>query len=229
MAGSDGQGCAGASSGETPPGDGDDDAVAALFAPPLGVAAGETLRHDAGVRGWRLISGWAGEVVRVDEERRQVVDILLPGDFCLPPAPGHELIALSPVTARALPDTAPGHGAAITQLVLAAAIAQNRRLRQQVARNGRRTACERVAHLLLELCERLRIEGKGPADTLYVPVGQSTIADAVGLSYVHVSRVLNRLERSGMIERTRTRIAIQDRPGLVALSGFDGAYVRGAP
>jgi CRP-like cAMP-binding protein len=64
-------------------------------------------------------------------------------------------------------------------------------LREQIVRNGRRSARERVAHLLLELHARLAIIGQAKPDRFQMPIGQMHVADALGLSYVHVSRVFS--------------------------------------
>ena len=167
--------------------------------------------------GFLVVSGWVGEVVTVDPERRQVVDILLPGDAAAPPGSGHCVAALTPTSVLPFSqDRAPDRDAILRQ---------TRRLRQQVARNGRRTARERVAHLLLELCERLRIGGGVTDGAFDLPISQAVIADAVGLSYVHVSRVLTQLERSGMIERRRGRVTIADGAAMELFCGFDAGYI----
>ena len=211
--------------------------LATLAGAPQAFAAGEPIcgPGEAMPAGFLMLEGWAGSAVRIDTGRRQLADLILPGDawLSLGHAVGAEgaggLIALTPVVAAPITDQAlRGAGSAAPLLPWRLAdllAAQNARLVQQVARNGRRTARERVAHLLLELYERLRIKGQAGAEAFDLPVGQSVIADTVGLSYVHVSRVLTQLERGGMIERTRTTVFLRDRPALAALSGFDGAYL----
>ena len=205
----------------------------ALAGPPRAVAAGErvTVPGDAPAA-LVILEGWAGTMVRIDADRRQLADLLLPGDAWLPLGHGYAgegLVALTPLVAASVPAGALREaGRASPDLLWRAATfvaAQNARLVQQVARNGRRTARERVAHLLLELYERLRIKGQAADGAFDLPVGQSVIADMVGLSYVHVSRVLTHLERSGMIERTRTTVALRDRSALDVLCGFDAAYL----
>ncbi len=98
-------------------------------------------------------------------------------------------------------------------------------LREQIVRNGRRSANERVAHLLLELHRRAMVIGQGDQSEFRLPVSQVLIADALGLSFVHISRVLKKLVNEGMIERRKDLIIITDRDRLVELSGFSPSYL----
>ena len=181
--------------------------------------------------GYVLLEGWAGTATTITRDRRQVTDLLLPGDLWLPcrVASADRLLALTAIAVAPVPlDGLREAGRATPELwwnLVGLLDQQDARLRQQVVRNGRRSAHERVAHLLLELYERLRIKGRARDDTFDLPIGQSVIADAVGLSYVHVSRVLTQLERTGMIERGRTRVRIRDRAAIEAACGFDAAYL----
>ena len=59
-----------------------------------------------------------------------------------------------------------------------------------------------------------------------MPLRQHQLADALGLSPVHVNRVLQDLRARGLIGRSRSAIEIADRPGLVTYGEFDGAYLR---
>lgn len=99
-------------------------------------------------------------------------------------------------------------------------------LREWVANVGRRDARTRVAHILCEFAVRLRVGGLG-ADTHYeLPMTQNQLADATGLTSVHINRTLKGLEKEGLIERSNPRaINIGDWRKLAEVGDFDTNYL----
>jgi CRP-like cAMP-binding protein len=98
--------------------------------------------------------------------------------------------------------------------------------REWVANVGRRDARTRVAHLLCEFAVRLRVAGLGK-DTHYdLPMTQEQMADATGLTSVHINRTLKALEKEGLIERPNPRaIHIGDWRKLAEIGDFDTNYL----
>ena len=98
--------------------------------------------------------------------------------------------------------------------------------REWITNVGRRDARKRIAHLLCEFAVRLRIAGLG-ADTRYqLPMTQDQLADATGLTPVHVNRTLKSLEAEGLIERPDPRsICIGDWRKLAEVGDFDTNYL----
>jgi CRP-like cAMP-binding protein len=98
--------------------------------------------------------------------------------------------------------------------------------REWVANVGRRNARARVSHLLCEFAVRLRIAGLGE-DTHYdLPMTQDQLADATGLTSVHINRTLKALEKEGLIERPNPRaIHIGDWRKLAEIGDFDTNYL----
>ncbi len=90
---------------------------------------------------------------------------------------------------------------------------------------GRRDAKERTAHLLLELAARLKLVGLSTQLGYDCPLSQYMLADATGLSAVHVNRVLRELRDDGLVTFQRGKVAIHDFDGLVALADFDKTYL----
>ena len=180
--------------------------------------------------------GWAARSISLSDGRTQIVNFMLPGDifdlqvFTGQPA-DHTVRALTPVKVAALSRDKVVEIFTVSSPLAAAmwwaSVQEEAILREQVVRNGRRSARERVAHLLLELHERLRMIGEVDGDSFVLPVSQSHIADALGLSYVHVSRVLGYLEKSGFIERRRSRVTLLDRQALAKLCDFSTLYLTG--
>lgn len=87
---------------------------------------------------------------------------------------------------------------------------------------GQQTAQERVAHLILELFIRARLQWPGHrTDEMHLPLTQEHIGDATGLTGVHVNRVLRNLREEGIIEFHYRRLKIIDPDALVDVAGID--------
>jgi CRP-like cAMP-binding protein len=93
----------------------------------------------------------------------------------------------------------------------------------QVVRLGRRSALERLAHLIMEVHERLQRTGLADRATLPWPLTQEAMADVLGLSIVHVNRTLQQLRREGLITLRAGRAVIPDVERLAALAGWEAA------
>ena len=102
-------------------------------------------------------------------------------------------------------------------------------LREWVGNIGRRTASQRIAHLLCELLVRLKAVGLAEDDVYEFPLTQAELADAAGLSTVHVNRTLQELRAAGLITLKSRLLTIRDVERLKALAGFDPAYLHLAP
>lgn len=187
-----------------------------------------------------LIEGWAARVRLLADGRRILPALLLPGDVCdLPTAylrqADHGLMTLTPATLacvdrRALRDLAarrPPVAEALTWLLAS----DQARTSELVTSIGRRSALEHLAHLLCELHARLLdvggVEGNGYA----LPLTHEELADTLGLTAVHISRMLQRLRGDGLISLAAHKLVILDRPGLARLATFHPAYLhlRGTP
>jgi CRP-like cAMP-binding protein len=92
---------------------------------------------------------------------------------------------------------------------------------------GRRTAQTRLAHFLCEVSYRLKLSERSDLDAFEFPLTQSELADVLGLSTVHVNRVLQALRGRGLIELGRNRLMIQNKTGLYEVGEFDPGYLQG--
>jgi len=98
--------------------------------------------------------------------------------------------------------------------------------REWIANVGRRDARTRIAHLLCELALRLKVAGLGQQTDYEVPMTQEQLADATGLTPVHVNRTLKSLEIDALIERAHPRsITIGDWKKLTDVGDFDSNYL----
>ena len=195
--------------------------------------------------------GWACYRRMLKDGRQQIIRFLLPGDMIGSPLhPGEtwdvEVCSLTPVsvadtsslrTMLAKPDHGlPGLVDAFDRLDHAEKIG----LVDQIVRLGRQTAYERLLHLMLELHTRLEAVGQVRGDTFRAPLTQEMLADALGLSIVHVNRVLQQIRRDRLLtmrqgevtllepELMRARSDWSDRAILLIAAGQQAIQTSGA-
>jgi CRP-like cAMP-binding protein len=94
---------------------------------------------------------------------------------------------------------------------------------------GRRDARARTGHMLCEFALRLQVAGLGQQLHYELPMTQDQLADALGLTPVHVNRTLKALEAEGLIERTRRSVLIPDWKRLARVADFDPNYLHLEP
>jgi CRP-like cAMP-binding protein len=101
--------------------------------------------------------------------------------------------------------------------------------REWITNVGRRDARTRTAHVLCEFAVRQEAAGLGPLHRYELPMTQEELADALGLTPVHVNRTLKALEASGLIEREKRSVTIADWDALRRAADFDPAYLHLEP
>jgi hypothetical protein len=180
----------------------------------------------ASARGQLIVSGWACEMRVLVDGRRQIFSFLMPGDLSIPPAGGRRppfaLMALTPLNCRALREPKPPEAP-----ILAAALTAGRRLNETLRydallRMGHLTALERTVHLLLELRNRMLINGTACGDSFDLPITQGQLGDALGLSLVQVHRTLKALRRQALIRLEDQRFTLLQRERLELLAAGYG-------
>jgi CRP-like cAMP-binding protein len=101
--------------------------------------------------------------------------------------------------------------------------------REWIVNVGRREAYARIAHLLCETVTRLRAVGLSDGVSCDLPITQTELADATGLSAVHVNRSVQTLRKNGLISFRAGSLTALDWNGLVGAAGFDAAYLHISP
>lgn len=201
-----------------------------------GFAAREDIiREGEEPRGVKLVlSGWACRYKALEDGRRQIVALLMPGDLCDPNvsilrAMDHSVGALTPVSAVEIPRAAIERVMAVhprvTQALLWEQLVTAAIQREWMLSLGRRTAFERVGHLLCELFVRLRAVALTAGDACELPITQADLAEATGLSAVHMNRTLQELRGQGLIELRGKQLVIPDLQALQDAAGFDPNYL----
>lgn len=188
-----------------------------------------------------LLSGFAYRHKVTRSGERQILSVHLPGEFLdfqnsFLAVADHNVQALTRAEVAGIPVPAlqriatdyPRVGRAmwIDTLIDAAIV------REWLVNVGRRDSTSRIAHLLCELALRLREAGLSDADGYQLPMTQEQLADAVGLTPVHVNRVLQALGREGLIARDKRVIRILDGDALRDVGDFSTRYLhleRGGP
>jgi CRP-like cAMP-binding protein len=100
--------------------------------------------------------------------------------------------------------------------------------REWVVNVGRRDAKSRIAHMLCEFAARSQAAGLGPPERFELPMTQEHIADATGLTPVHVNRMLRELREEGVIERNGRQLRILDWDLMRRVGDFDATYLHAA-
>lgn len=97
--------------------------------------------------------------------------------------------------------------------------------REWTANLGRRSARVRTAHLLCEIGMRIELAGLGRRQRYELPMTQEELADALGLTSVHVNRTLMALNKDGLLHRSRDSIFVHDWRGLAREGDFSPDYL----
>ncbi|MDR6510465.1 CRP-like cAMP-binding protein [Novosphingobium capsulatum] len=158
----------------------------------------------------RIEEGWAAQYRLLPDGRRQIITLFLPGDYCEPQwlLQGRAtlpIVALTRVRARLLPHRsiqarAPHEEDSMTR-VLDAVLALLRNREKWIFNLGRMTATERLCNLICELHSRMAARNCVAVQDRYcMPLTQYDLADIVGISPVHVNRVLQNLRSDGLLE-----------------------------
>ena len=178
-----------------------------------------------------ILSGWACRQRLLPDGRRQIISFLLPGDIvgvvapCLPaPCAAVALTRVRMVEVTSL------YQAAASQGMEAPGLGQGLRvmhlldealLRDQITRLGRQTAYERFGNLLLELYHRLQNVGLANDGQFAFPLTQEMLADALGLSVVHVNRTVQQMRRDGLLELRSGTVSMPRLDALRAVADWE--------
>jgi CRP-like cAMP-binding protein len=181
-----------------------------------------------------LASGWACSYKILPSGSRQIVDFQIPGDFLglrsvLFRTSDHNVEPITPVQASQVDQqdllAAFKETPRLATAVLWAASRDEAMVVEHLVNLGRRSATERMAHFLLEMGVRLRLVGMADKSGFACPLSQYLLADALGLSAVHVNRVLRELREEGLLTFQRGRVVFDDYEGLADFASFDRAYL----
>ena len=181
-----------------------------------------------------VLEGWACRYKQLPDGRRQVVSFFLPGDLCdanifILKEMDHSIGAITAVRyAEILPadfEDLMAQSPRVTQALWWHELVTAAVQREWTTNVGQRTAFERIAHLFCELFLKLQQVGRTNGTSCDFPLTQIDIADATGLTSVHVNRTLQELRREGLIELANKRLTIPDLAALMNVAMFNPNYL----
>lgn len=181
-----------------------------------------------------MADGWACSYKILADGARQIVNFQVPGDFLgvrsvLFRTSDHNVepitvIEASEVSKADLFQTF-SKTPRLATAVLWAASRDEAMVVEHLVGVGQRPASERTAHLLLELSTRLKLVGLGDKSGFACPLTQYHLADAMGLTPVHVNRVLREIREAGLMTFQNGRVTFDDYEGLIDFADFDRTYL----
>lgn len=180
-----------------------------------------------------MIDGWGARYKLLPDGARQITAFLIPGDFCdlhvtILGEMDHGIATLTKSRVAYIPR---GKMDALTErpsLAKAfwwATLVDESVLRNWIVNIGRRDAYEAIGHLICELYVRMKNVGLVEDLRYDLPLTQEEIGDALGLTAVHVNRVLQRLRSEDLISFRRGSLIIHDYERLEKASGFNANYL----
>jgi CRP-like cAMP-binding protein len=194
------------------------------------VAEGEASRA-----GFVVTRGIACRYRVLADGRRQILTFLIPGDFFdlhafMLRAADHSVGSIGPTRIAVINrdrviDLIANHpriGAALWW----SAMQEGAMLRERIVSIGRRSARGRLAYLLCELVWRQRAIGLAEDHTIRLPLTQTDLADSLGLTSVHLNRVLQGFRRDQLITLEQRRLTLLDMKRLEVISGITPAYLQ---
>jgi len=181
-----------------------------------------------------IVHGWACTFKDLQDGSRQVIDVLIPGDIAglrtgLLTSPAQSFGTISEVEAAEISSHAIlrlfEQWPRIASSLLWAAGQDSAILAERLVDIGRRSATARIAHFLLELGARLQVIGQATHRGFPCPLTQHDLANALGLTAIHVNRVLRELRERNLLAFRNAEVEFLDRKRLAALAQFDPGYL----
>ena len=182
-----------------------------------------------------LLEGHTCRYRMLSDGRRQITAVLVPGDVCdleavMRGRADYSVAALTTCTLGEIPTERIADPTALdaemTRALWRRLLRDEAISREWLVGMGKRTALERVAHLLCELWVRLEVAGLASGAQFEFPLTQVELADVLGLSAVHMNRSIKKLRDTGLIRLSNGTLTILDIPALEGAAGFDPAYLR---
>lgn len=181
-----------------------------------------------------VLEGWVCRYKILPAGTRQITAFLMPGDACdlhikLLEQMDHSIQAVTPALVASIPKAdmqALMHDYPnVANAMYSAQLVDEAVLRAWIVSMGRRSSTERVAHLLCELYLRAIGIGHPIGEPFSLPLSQIVLADALGMTAVHINRILKELRLASAISLNRGNIAIADSAQLIRIAGFDENYL----
>ena len=182
-----------------------------------------------------ILSGFACRYVTLHGGQRQILGYLLPGDIfdvraCFAQKTDFFVQSLSEMRVSTIPGpalmTLSDRSPQLMRELWRLTAIEDAITRQWQLNVGRRSAIQRLSHLLCECFVRLSAAGAANDNSCSIPLTQAHIADALALTPVHVNRTLTQLRKAGLAVLKGHRLTILDAPALYAVAEFEPSYLQ---
>jgi len=189
---------------------------------------------DSSSHGALLLSGFAFSSKLAGDGGRQILSVHVRGDLLglnsgLLDAVDHNVQALTPCRIACIPHYAilalAEARPAIARAFWREAMVEASIAREWLLNVGRRTARQRISHLFCELAARQEAAGVCSGPTYHWPMTQEEVADALGLTSVHVNRTLQGLRRDGLLQASAHSVVVADWAALQVEGDFSPSYL----
>ena len=181
-----------------------------------------------------MVEGWGCRYKLVPDGGRQIVAFLMPGDFCDMHAGilremDHSIGTLTPalvctISRERMEELTEKHPR-IAQAFWWTQLVDEGVLRAWIVSMGRRDAIQRISHLVCELYMRMHSIGIAEHERCAMPLTQIVLADALGLTPIHVNRVLRTLREDNVMDFHGGELIVHDPVRLAQIAGFDETYL----
>jgi CRP-like cAMP-binding protein len=180
-----------------------------------------------------MLEGWACKYKVMPSGTRQILAFMMPGDSCdlhvgLLGEMDHSIQTITPSIVAKIEEAEvvalmdhPG----VAKAMYTNQLVDEGILRAWITSMGRRTSRERVAHLMCELYLRARNVGLTDRESVTLPLSQVLLADSLGMTAVHLNRVVKELRELGAMDLQRGKLIIKDALKIVNAAGFDENYL----
>lgn len=199
-------------------------------------AGAVVLRDGEPYRGIGIVDeGWLMRSKKLPNGRRQVIDFVVPGEvLCHEAIIGahsyYDLQTIGPAEVSWVGlDAVEAFFAEFPRIATAFnrfTMLEEAIMTERLLSVGQRSALERISHLVLELWHRLQLAGRAEDHAFSMPLTQENIGECLGLSTVHVNRILKELEGRRLLHVVPHRsIGLHDPERLARLALFKSGYL----
>jgi CRP-like cAMP-binding protein len=181
-----------------------------------------------------VVSGLAARSKYLPDGGRQIMAFLVPGDLCdvevfVLEAMDHSITAISETECALIPaktiETLLTEMSGLTKGLWWSTMSDAAVLRERIIDHGRRGAKERLAHLFYEMLIRYTVIDQVTDNSFSFPVTQEELADATGLTPVHINRILQEMRSDGLIELRHRTLTVTDPDRLKQVARFESDYL----
>ncbi|MET4799608.1 Crp/Fnr family transcriptional regulator [Bradyrhizobium sp. LB11.1] len=185
-----------------------------------------------------IVDGFCARSKTIASGKRQILSLHIPGEIpdlmsLFLHVMDHDLSTLTPATLgfishdnlQKLHRRSPG----VAEIFWRDTLIDAAMFREWIVNVGQRPTPARLAHVMIELRERLKLIGAVDGNSFEMPLTQEQIGEALGITSVHANRVIKQVRQEGIVEFNRGRVTVLDERKFQELADFDGRYLHQSP